>query len=117
MRAATISGPTPAASSRSLNLLSNAIKFTPRGGTITLRNGNEICTLKIEIIDSGVGIETEALPRLFKPFEQGERTVTRQFGGRGLGLSIVKSFVEMHKSASAFSEGLGKGATFTSAST
>ena len=97
-----------------LNLLSNAIKFTPDGGTIALRTANENGTLKIEVVDNGVGIDPEALPRLFKPFEQGEQTVTRKFGGLGLGLSIVQSLVEMHKaSVSAFSEGLGKGATFT----
>ena len=97
-----------------LNLLSNAIKFTPDAGTITLRTSNENATLKIEIADNGVGIDPDALPRLFKPFEQGEQTITRQFGGLGLGLSIVKSLVEMHKaSVTAFSEGPGRGATFT----
>ncbi len=97
-----------------LNLLSNAIKFTPEGGTITLRTSNENGTLKIEVVDDGVGIEPGALPRLFNAFEQGEQTITRRFGGLGLGLSIVKSLVEMHKaSVSAFSEGTNKGATFT----
>jgi PAS domain S-box-containing protein len=97
-----------------LNLMSNAVKFTPEGGTITVRTSNENGHLKIEIIDTGVGIEPQALSRLFKPFEQGEQTVTRQFGGLGLGLSIVKSLVEMHKaSISALSDGTNKGAAFT----
>jgi PAS domain S-box-containing protein len=97
-----------------LNLVSNAVKFTPQDGTITIRTSNENGTIKIEISDTGVGIEADVLPRLFRPFEQGERTVTRQFGGLGLGLSIVKSLVEMHKaSISAVSEGKDKGATFT----
>lgn len=97
-----------------LNILSNAVKFTPEGGTITLRTANENGAIKIEIADTGIGIDPEALPRLFKPFEQGEQTVTRQFGGLGLGLSIVKSLVEMHKaSVSVTSEGHNKGATFT----
>jgi CheY-like chemotaxis protein len=97
-----------------LNLLSNAVKFTPSDGTVTIRTSNENGTIKIEVIDTGVGIESEVLTRLFEPFEQGERTVTRQFGGLGLGLSIVKSLVEMHKaSITATSEGKDKGATFT----
>jgi PAS domain S-box-containing protein len=97
-----------------VNLLSNAVKFTPEGGTVTVRTSNENGTVKIEVIDTGVGIEPDVLPRLFRPFEQGEQTVTRQFGGLGLGLSIVKSLVEMHKaSISATSEGKDKGATVT----
>jgi hypothetical protein len=97
-----------------LNLLSNAIKFTPLEGTITLRTSNENGTVRIEIIDTGIGIEPEVLPRLFRAFEQGEQTITRKFGGLGLGLSIVKSLVEMHKaSVSATSEGTGKGSAFT----
>lgn len=96
-----------------LNLVSNAVKFTPADGTVTVRTSNENGTIKIEIIDNGIGIEPDVLPRLFHPFEQGETGVTRQFGGLGLGLSIVKSLVEMHKaSITATSEGRGKGATF-----
>jgi PAS domain S-box-containing protein len=97
-----------------LNLLSNAVKFTPDDGTITVRTSNENGTIKIEVIDTGIGIEPDVLPKLFRPFEQGEHAVTREFGGLGLGLSIVKSLVQMHKaSISAVSEGRGKGATFT----
>jgi signal transduction histidine kinase len=97
-----------------LNLVSNAVKFTPEGGTITLRTSNENGTIKIEVSDTGLGIEPQVLPRVFQPFEQGEIGVSRQFGGLGLGLSIVKSLVEMHKaSISASSEGRDKGATFT----
>src|SRR5688572_12577376 len=62
-----------------LNLMSNSVKFTPEDGTITVRTSNENGTIKIELSDTGVGIEPEVLPRLFRPFEQGERTVTRQF--------------------------------------
>ncbi len=96
-----------------LNLLSNAVKFTPEGGTITVRTSNENGSIKIEISDTGIGINPQDMPRLFKPFEQGEQTITRQYGGLGLGLSIVKSLVEMHKaSVSATSEGKDKGSTF-----
>jgi PAS domain S-box-containing protein len=97
-----------------LNLLSNAIKFTPADGSITVRTSNENGTVKIEVIDTGIGIEPEVLPRMFNAFEQGQQTVRRQFGGVGLGLSIVKSLIGMHKgSVSASSEGTGRGATFT----
>ena len=97
-----------------LNLLSNAVKFTPADGTITVRSSNDHGTIRIEISDSGVGIEPDVMPRLFRPFEQGEQTTTRKFGGLGLGLSIVKSLVQLHKaSISATSEGANRGATFT----
>jgi len=100
-----------------LNLLSNAIKFTPQHGTISIHTANEVNhheLLRIDISDTGIGIDSETLPRLFKPFEQGERTVTRQFGGLGLGLSIVRQLIEMHNgSISASSDGPGKGAKFS----
>jgi two-component system CheB/CheR fusion protein len=67
----------------------------------------------IEVNDSGMGIDPEALPRVFNAFEQVEQSITRQFGGLGLGLAISKTLVEMHGGTiSAHSEGKGKGATF-----
>lgn len=96
-----------------MNLASNAVKFTPPDGSITVRTSNENGGIKIEVTDTGIGIEPDMLPRLFRPFEQGERTVTRRFGGLGLGLSIVKSLAEMHKATiTATSEGKDKGASF-----
>lgn len=78
-----------------LSLLSNAMKFTPAGGRVVVRTSNPSPELiRLEVIDSGVGIEPEILPRLFTAFEQGERTVTRQFGGLGLGLWLSRSLVE-----------------------
>ena len=59
-----------------------------------------------------IGIEPEALSRIFNAFEQAERSITQQFGGLGLGLAISKSLVEMHVARSAHSEGRDKGATF-----
>jgi CheY-like chemotaxis protein len=98
-----------------LNLLSNAVKFTPAGGTVWLRSGNTSDgRLSVEVRDTGVGIDRELLGRLFDPFEQGEQTITRQFGGLGLGLSITRSLAEMHGgSIRAESEGVGRGAVFT----
>lgn len=97
------------------NLLSNACKFTGDEGVIRVRTSNEPPGwLRIEVIDTGRGIDAEALSRLFTAFEQGGRQVTRRFGGLGLGLAICKSLVELHGGAiSAHSEGPGRGATFT----
>lgn len=96
------------------NLLQNAIKFTPQGGKITLRTTSAAGHLKIEIIDTGAGIDPEVLPRVFNAFEQGEKTKNRRFGGLGLGLTIAKAMVDLHQGTlTAFSEGRNKGATFT----
>jgi signal transduction histidine kinase len=97
------------------NLLRNAIKFTPEGGEIFIRTwnsaGGHFC---FEIRDTGVGITSDALPRIFEPFQQAEIRTTRQFGGLGLGLSVAKSVVEMHGgSIRAASNGKYQGAAFT----
>jgi PAS domain S-box-containing protein len=97
------------------NILSNAVKFTPDGGAIAIRtaDGGE-GHLRAEVQDTGVGIDPQFLPKLFIPFEQGESTITRRFGGLGLGLSIVKSIMDMHgANVMASSGGVGRGATFT----
>ena len=80
------------------NLLGNAVKFTPDNGQIAVRTSNSPDgNMRIEIADTGVGIDAEILPKLFTPFEQGEKTITRRFGGLGLGLVIVKGIVDLHK--------------------
>lgn len=96
------------------NLLQNAVKFTPPRGTIVLRTFNDENRVKAVIIDNGIGIEPEAMKRIFHPFEQGEQTWTRRFGGLGLGLSIASGLVKMHQgNLSVQSEGKDKGAAFT----
>jgi PAS domain S-box-containing protein len=96
------------------NLFSNAVKFTPPEGRITVRSENHDGELQIEISDTGIGIEPTVMPRLFRLFEQGQQSKTRQFGGLGLGLSIAKAMLELHHGTlTAFSEGKDKGATFT----
>jgi PAS domain S-box-containing protein len=97
------------------NLIKNAVKFTPHGGCVGVRcrrdGKNHVIA---EVSDSGDGIESDVLPRLFNAFEQGVRSMKRQFGGLGLGLAISKGLVEMHGGTiTAQSEGHGKGATFT----
>src|SRR3954463_10959079 len=97
------------------NLLHNALKFTPRDGLITIRSESAGARrLALEVTDTGIGIEPDLLQRIFLPFEQGARDVTRRFGGLGLGLAVCKSLVEAHGGTlSARSEGRGKGAAFT----
>jgi signal transduction histidine kinase len=95
------------------NLLGNAAKFTPAGGTVTLqlrRTGDEI---EIRVRDTGIGIEPEHLPRLFDKFFQGDGTLTRRYGGVGLGLAVAKAFVEAHAGRIAVESRPGHGAEFT----
>jgi PAS domain S-box-containing protein len=96
-----------------LNLFSNAVKFTNEGGSISIRTSNEQADhqLQVEVVDNGIGIEPDVLPRLFNAFEQTERT--RRFGGLGLGLSIARSLATLHHGTiQAVSEGHDKGSTF-----
>jgi PAS domain S-box-containing protein len=97
------------------NLVKNAIKFTPEGGSIRISTreleGNRI---SIDVTDTGIGIQAEALEKIFDAFEQASRDITRLFGGLGLGLSISKALVEAHGGEiQATSEGDGRGATFS----
>jgi two-component system CheB/CheR fusion protein len=95
------------------NLINNAIKFTPAGGRLRLRSLDEGERLVTEVMDSGIGIDAETLPRIFGAFEQGEGTITRRFGGLGLGLAICRALVRMHwGTITAASAGKGKGSTF-----
>jgi PAS domain S-box-containing protein len=94
------------------NLLANAVKFTPRGGRVTLSLQASPAELVLAVTDSGVGIDQAVLPYIFQRFRQGE-TATREHGGLGLGLALVRHFVELHGGrVTASSEGPGRGATF-----
>ena len=96
------------------NLLKNAVKFTPSGGTIAVRSWGESGGLTIAVADTGIGIEPEALPRIFDAFEQTDRRITRRYGGLGLGLAISRSIVELHGGTlTVSSSGRGRGAVFT----
>jgi CheY-like chemotaxis protein len=99
------------------NLLSNAVKFTPEHGSIHLgthfiSEENGICTIQIEVTDSGIGISEEQQSRLFNSFEQAENSTTRKFGGTGLGLAISKRIVEMMNGRIWIESEIGKGSTF-----
>jgi signal transduction histidine kinase len=96
------------------NLLSNAIKFTPNHGHVEVRLARVGSTACITVSDSGEGIGEEFLPFVFDRFRQADSTFSRQHGGLGIGLAIVRHLVEMHGgSVSADSQGKGKGSTFT----
>lgn len=97
------------------NLIKNAIKFTDLGGNITIRSTNTADgKFRVEVMDSGIGIDSEVLPRIFKPFEQGHSSITRQFGGLGLGLAVSKAIVEAHNGQIfVHSEGRNRGSRFT----
>ena len=98
------------------NLIKNAVKFTPEGGTIAIRTRAEVGAanrIVIEVSDTGIGIEADVLPKIFEPFQQGESSITRKFGGLGLGLAICLGIVEAHGGTlSAESRGKGTGSTF-----
>ena len=96
------------------NLLSNAIKFTPRGGRVQIRSERVNSHLEIVVTDTGQGISPDFLPHVFDRFRQADQKTSRQHGGMGLGLAIVRHLVELHGgTVNATSEGEGKGATFT----
>ena len=96
------------------NLINNAVKFTPQGGKITIRTSNDKSGgFHFEITDTGIGIEPQRLASLFQPFEQADPSVSRQFGGLGLGLAISKRLVDLHHGRiEAESRGRSFGATF-----
>lgn len=80
-----------------VNLLTNAIKFTPEGGSILVSAQNIGGKIKITVSDTGIGIKTEDLEKVFLAFEQAEASYTRRYKGAGLGLAITKNLVEIHK--------------------
>ncbi len=96
------------------NLLSNAVKFTPPGGSIVLRTANSSSgRIAVSVLDTGNGIEAEAMNGIFNAFDQGTSTEGFKQGGLGLGLAISRSLAELHSgSLRARSDGRGKGAEF-----
>ncbi|MDL2217475.1 response regulator [Christensenellaceae bacterium OttesenSCG-928-M15] len=99
------------------NLLSNAIKFTPQGGTVSVKadmveEKENVCTLRFEVTDTGIGITEEQKARLFHSFEQADAGTARKFGGTGLGLAISKKIVEMLGGNIRVESELGKGSSF-----
>lgn len=98
------------------NLISNAIKFTPEGGKVMVNLGTAAggSLLQVDVKDTGIGIKPEDQARIFREFEQVDNSYSRQQQGTGLGLALVRKFVEMHGGRIwVESEGEGKGTTFS----
>lgn len=95
------------------NLLSNAIKFTPEGGRVTIRVGRSDTYAQIQVSDTGKGIRTDFLPYIFDYFRQADSSITRRYGGLGIGLAIVRHLTELH-GGTVIADSLGEdqGATF-----
>ncbi len=96
-----------------LNILMNAIKFTPEHGTVIVRTWLEDRYAIFEIEDSGIGIEAEQIPRLFKKFNQLNPNYDRDYAGMGLGLAITQQLVELHGGWIDVDSIFGSGSTFT----
>jgi cell cycle sensor histidine kinase DivJ len=94
-----------------LNLVSNALKFTPKGGSVTVTAHGYDGVFELVVADTGVGISKNDLERLGRPFEQGD--AGRRTQGTGLGLSLVRSFAELHGGEMSLESALGEGATVT----
>jgi PAS domain S-box-containing protein len=96
------------------NIIKNATKFTPEGGSIAVSTTNdEMGRLRIAVNDNGIGMDSEMLKRVFRPFEQGDHQVVKRSGGLGLGLAISKALVEAQAGEiGAASDGIGQGSSF-----
>lgn len=96
------------------NLLNNAAKYTGKGGKITLSVNQDSTSIIIKVQDTGIGITAELLPCIFDLFTQAETSIDRSQGGMGVGLTLVRKLVEMHKGVvTASSAGIGQGSVFT----
>lgn len=98
------------------NIIGNAVKFTSSGSitvTVTLEEGDEVGSprLKLNVTDSGIGMDESQLSRLFLPFEQGGARITHSFGGSGLGMSIVKGLVDTMGGSIRADSRIGQGTT------
>jgi signal transduction histidine kinase len=93
-----------------LNLLSNAIKFTPEGGNVSIEVERDSAgSVVVSVRDTGIGIAPEMIPLAFEPFRQVDSALSRKFEGTGLGLSLVKTLIELHGGRVKLESELGKG--------
>lgn len=96
-----------------INLLANAVNYTPEHGEVTLKMDDKGEYVRIKIKDTGIGIETEKIKRIFERFYRVDKARSRDTGGTGLGLAIVKHIVEVHRGSITVDSELNKGTTFT----
>jgi signal transduction histidine kinase len=95
-----------------LNLVGNAVKFTEYG-MVTIDSVSTAASIEVAVTDTGLGIAPDALPRIFDEFRQADSSMTRRFGGAGLGLAIAKKLAELQGGQIAVSSEVGFGSTFT----
>jgi signal transduction histidine kinase len=93
--------------------VSNGINYTPQGGTITIRSSVEGDYIKVEVSDTGVGINPEDLPKVFDRFYRVRSEQTRHVVGTGLGLAVTKAIMEAHLGSVEVKSEIGKGSTFS----
>jgi two-component system sensor histidine kinase ResE len=94
------------------NLVDNAVRFTPTGGSVEVRAARSNGTCEIRVVDTGTGIPSEHLPRLFERFYRVDPARSREDGGTGIGLAIARSVVEAHGGHLSAESQMGKGSTF-----
>jgi heavy metal sensor kinase len=112
LQSAVIQGDRPRIKQIIVNLLDNAIRFTPAGGSVILRTSEDDTYALLEVIDTGIGIPKASLPLVFDRFYRADEARSRDDGGAGLGLSIVKSICSMHRADIEVSSQLGEGSCF-----
>jgi signal transduction histidine kinase len=94
------------------NVLANAVKFTPAGGSVTASiAARDDGGLAVVVTDTGIGMDEAALRQVFEPFQQADRSITRRFGGTGLGLPISRRLMELHDGALTAESAPGQGTT------
>ena len=94
-----------------INLVCKAVKFTPEGGRVTIRGFMSGLGVAFQVSDTGIGISSEDLPRLGRPFEQIESQHSKSHQGSGLGLALSKSLIELHGGTLSIDSRLGEGTT------
>jgi signal transduction histidine kinase len=95
------------------NLVNNALKFTPENGHVEVKAKKSEKAIEISVTDDGIGIPEDRQKIIFEPFKQVDSSLSRTYGGTGLGLTIVKKFIEMHGGEISVKSEIGKGSTFT----
>ena len=94
------------------NLVDNAVKYTQDGGSITITTSEQENFIELSVADSGPGIPSDALPRIFERFFRVDRARSRELGGTGLGLAIVRHTIELLHGRTWVESQVGKGSTF-----